>query len=415
MTRLVKPSNVLTRKQSFHLITALYALQSQVRFVNTTALAHYFTLWRQVVYTHTVLYNESNSHEWSESIDYRGKDSDTSVTTITPVRNVSRLNFDDNLYNNTSQGMPRDIATMTSQNPQGENAVVSSESIPKPLEVEVQQHANAERSASPTTSERTSAHNGYIKQLTKNEDMLRQLADLRTKAGNPEQIEKIRLQGVFAVLLIFMKNCLRRRIEFGFQRWVWVTEKLKASRQLQLQALRLTQDQHKLHAREFQIGRLLNHNTALNNAIQCSHAFFLWKICSTRETMAREALRAEEHRRVIYHELLDLKATLLTSVEEGKSDLRLKLSQGEVIKAGLARLQRNVEEAAALTTSINSSCTGGDYVALSKINAGRDSARARWTLLREVLGVNPYAAERVYNILTTKKGKSASSKSDRKE
>ena len=389
---LALPDGFAYKMQGYKLISALFSLQSQHRRVAAMDIAHYFTLWRQTVFT---VVDDTSILEAGDSDEEKRKETDSNIgSPIAPAPPAPPTEPDTPGSPRAPESFWKDTWTEKATPDAADRAPQTPPRSPMSPLRQLRSGSNANTPVS-TPKSQCSSQSGWTKQLQVNAELQAKIELIQSKVLGEAQLPHLKLLGARHTLLIYMKQSLRRKMENGFHHWLWVCRTSKDVKTLTWKSIVLVQEQQSLHAKEFKINSLLNHNSKLNNAIRCSHAFFRWKIWSIQETYHIESRRAEQYRRSIHTSLLELKASLLQRITDSKQELSDKLALGHALQDTFIRVQAIVTEATSLTASINDTCEGGMEVPLPTLTAPKRG----WRLVREMLGVDKEAAAKLDKVL----------------
>jgi len=409
---LTMPPTLTSRTQCFHFISAMFLLQSRHRRIQVTSMAHYFTVWRQTVGTITddAGIVDGSDEEEEEAAVPPAPPSEPG----TPLTSRAEETFWKDTWSDVAS--PGSALRLTQAKP-GAGAGARADAgedlprtPPRSPKSPTRQAATAESLKSHSL---VSAESGCFKQQRENAALKSKLVYIRSRLGDAKDLSKFKIISARHTMRVWIKQSFRRKLENAFHTWTWMCRAAKDVKMQRHRSMLLVQEQQQLHAKEFKIKSLMHHNSELNNAIQCSHAFFRWKIWSIHETYSIESRRAEEHRKKIYDSLRDLKAALLKQIHESKQGLSVRLAAGHDFQDSLVRVQTSVAEAASLTASINDSCEGGSQVVLVLPSVA--AKKTRWAAVRDVLGVDKEAAAKLDKVLSKLKVKQVSTEPSKDE
>ena len=398
-----RPVSIRSRVGAVQLLNALYLLQTQLRSVVTLTLARWFTIWSRTVATVTRKRIEKYTSDFDEqerlyfesvpvkrasppalkvpSFSGISDESESWIDVASPSRSGGACASGVWVDVDSPVAMPKsDKSTPTRK-----SGLVQAHSV----EVEVHMHENQHQ-------HQTSTLSAYRRALAHNDKLSEELKELRVLIDDNKERHKImKAQGSKNVIVIYMKQSLRRKLEFGFHRWVWMSDQMKDERLLKRRSLLIIQEQQKLRAREFHLNLLMSKNLELANTIDCSHAFFRWKIGSIRIASIAEKKHSESSRVILSRELSLLKTELNKRIAADKEAVQNAQQKGQRMLDSMKRLCENVNEAASLTSAINKECEGGLIVDLPAFGSAPQTARGRWSMLRSRMGIDPKNAERV--------------------
>jgi hypothetical protein len=246
----------------------------------------------------------------------------------------------------------------------------------------------------------SSVYNAYKRLQVENVELEHQSMELKKVIDEDTDIPRMKAIGAKNIIMIYVKQSLRRRLEFGFQHWLWITDRVVTQRALQRETLLLKQESQKLMAKEFQLGHMLAVNGQLSNAITCSHAFFRWKVNCIKSIFLEEREKEMNMQRSVFNDLTQLKQQLYEKNKQNEISLKNTYGCGRNIIGKMKFLENKVDICASLTKSINNTCINGKRVPI--LVAPEKEPKSRWGMLRSHMGIDAAAAKRVNSALERK-------------
>ena len=231
---------------------------------------------------------------------------------------------------------------------------------------------------------------------------------------NTDEVRKLRARGSVRLLAVYMKQCVRRKLEFGFHHWLWITSRVLSRRHLSRDAMVTAQEHQNVLAKEFQLDSMLAVNATLTNAIQCSHAFFRWKIRITKMIFIEERESEAKSQRSLFMELRHLKKGMFQKNAENKKLLAAAIGEGKEVNKNLYRVQAAMRSACELSSAINALCVNGKEVPILAPSV-QHTAKERWNILRSHIGIDSSAAAIINDRLETEKVKKEMLKKESEE
>ena len=243
--------------------------------------------------------------------------------------------------------------------------------------------------------------------LNENEKLKASIAELAEKIKYDRDIPKLQAQGSKNIIVIYMKQSLRKKMESGFNHWYWITKRVITKKFLDRKMMLLRQEKQKFYAKEFQFGQQMSTNKQLTNTIHCSHAFFRWKITCIKTMFLEEREKEMGIQRYIYEEIKNLKVQLFEKNEKNKGILKRATTSGRNLEEKLQNLRDSVHESVSLTEDINIECDGGKIVPILHHDASNAKKKPSklWSMLREHMGIDAEEARRLNAKLQLRKQK----------
>jgi hypothetical protein len=195
---------------------------------------------------------------------------------------------------------------------------------------------------------------GYAKLTSHTGQVRNNLAALRQTEVLGEGFTSAGNESKMLVSLMFLRQALKRKMRRAFDRWFFLHIRL-ANSTLNNKKLvtTLTLDKHKAATRLFHIDSKLQQNDSVGKAIECSHAFFRWKIAVVREILQEERDNGEKDRRKLYGALHQLKAVCYAKIRKNKTTTHKSRVSGTNLATKVGQLHTMLGGARTLNELIN--------------------------------------------------------------
>jgi hypothetical protein len=194
----------------------------------------------------------------------------------------------------------------------------------------------------------------YAKLTSHTGQVRNNLATLRQTEVRGEGFVSAGNESKVLVALMFLRQALIRKMRRAFDRWFFLHIR-KANSVLNNKKLvtTLTLDRHKAATRLFHIDSKLQQNDTVGKAIECSHAFFRWKIAVVREILQEERENGEKDRRKLYGALRQLKAVCYDKIRKNKTTTHASRVSGSSLARKVGQLHTMLGGARTLNELIN--------------------------------------------------------------
>ena len=183
---------------------------------------------------------------------------------------------------------------------------------------------------------------------------------MQAKLEDPEREEidkegflKVQNDGRLLISIMYMRQSMKRQLRRAFDTWFFVHVRCSNSHaKLKKLGTALALQKHKTSTRHFHIQTKLEQNETVGNAIECSHAFFRWKIATVKGILQEERSNGENDRTKLFVALRELKATLYSKIKRNKAITEASRSSGGKLARQINQLHCSLSQANELNNTL---------------------------------------------------------------
>ncbi len=194
----------------------------------------------------------------------------------------------------------------------------------------------------------------YIYLTAETEKFHTKLSDLHDQSQTEMVFRDASREAKILVLVVFLRQAMKRKLKWGFDRWYFVQiRKARSEARVKQLLTSLNLESQKTATRQFHIEAKLAQNDTVSNAIECSHAFSHWKMKVVKDILNEERRRGEVERKSLLTAFRSLKSQLHVKNHKNKAAISKSLAQGKKLSKSLSQLHASLLEARGLveTTS----------------------------------------------------------------